>query len=895
MVRGWIVAIATLGLVAAPCGADSEEPGEMKPFVMPPLEAPGEWVDLRPIFDGPRGEDLPPIRTNDEGHFTAGGRRVRFWGVNLCFEACFPTHDVADRIARRLAAFGVNAVRFHHMDMRAFPRGIWKDDFSGFDPEALDRLDYLLAALKSRGLYADINLHVSRDFSRTGASASKDEVSSFGKLVCTFDPELIELQKRYARELLTHENRYTGLRYADDPVVGLVEISNENSAFLAMSRHYGKGVAPKYEAMLTEQWNAWLAERYESDEALRKAWAEGATPRGPELLRDGVLPAEAVGESWTIESHHGATMTTVREDEGLRLAIEKITDTAWHLMLKQVPLEVEKDRVYTARFRARAEKPRSIHLVVQRDGEPYENLGLSRSVRLGDAWERHDVTFTASADARDARFAFVLGGATADVWLADVSLTPGGRYGLRETESLEDGSVERLRSGDAATPARATDFMKFLAHVDRSFFEGMRDFLREELGVEAPITGTEGFALTSDWVQSHLDFVDSHAYWQHPHFPNRAWDPRDWTISNTPMVDEPAGSTLLGLTFQRVRRPDDEAPPRPFTCTEYQHPAPSDYQAEGIPMVASFAAAQDWDGVFLFAYSHSGNWDRAYPAGFFDMHSHPLKMVQMAAGALLFRRGDVPELPVAVATGLPPERMFRLAGRYGPWTDHIMNKPATEAPPAARFFGRYGIEPFAFKGAATRILQPTEKLQLPVESPEEGPWGWCSAGDVLQWSSRGKGTHTGVYTARGRRSAVLVGFAAGAERKVGPVHVTLERPEFAAVTLSALDGEPLEHSRRILLTACARLENTDQGWNKARTSVGDRWGEAPTLIEPVRARFRLDHASAPGARLVALDGRGRPLKELPVETREASLAWTLSGEPATLWYVLTVEPNEGGL
>jgi len=36
-----------------------------------------------------------------DGHFFRGGRRVRIWGVNLCFGANFPDHDAAALVARR--------------------------------------------------------------------------------------------------------------------------------------------------------------------------------------------------------------------------------------------------------------------------------------------------------------------------------------------------------------------------------------------------------------------------------------------------------------------------------------------------------------------------------------------------------------------------------------------------------------------------------------------------------------------------------------------------------------------------------------------------------------------------------------------------------------------------
>ena len=357
------------------------------------------------------------------------------------------------------------------------------------------------------------------------------------------------------------------------------------------------------------------------------------------------------------------------------------------------------------------------------------------------------------------------------------------------------------------------------------------------------------------------------------------------------MVDVPTKSTLTSLARHRVMYPDDKSAARPFTVTEYNHAAPNDYQAEGIPMIASFAAAQDWDGIFLFAYRHSGDWNRDHVRSFFDIAANPVKMAQMAAGALMFRRGDIPALPASVVTALPPDRMAELAGRYGPWSDDIFKAPELNAPPVVQFFGRYAIAPFAMpgpEGSPTRLLQKAGQFELPKAANEDGPWSWSTADDVLRWTAKGPGS--GIYTAHGRRSVAVVGFAAGKPQEVGPVRVDLKSPRFAAITLSSLDGKPLDKSSRILVTACARTENTDQKWNEARTSVTNQWGKAPTLIEPVRARLILNHAPGGKPRLIAIGGDGKPLKELPVEIADDG-KWdiNLPGDPATLWYVLTVE------
>ncbi|HOI54018.1 MAG TPA: carbohydrate binding domain-containing protein [Phycisphaerae bacterium] len=883
---------------AAARGKETSSPaaaaGGFVPFVLPPQGVPAE-PDLRRVFDGPRGDALPRVAV-EGGHFVADGRRVRFWGVNLCFGACFPSHEAADRLAARLAAFGVNCVRFHHMDHHAWPTGLWKKDFSGLEPEALDRLDYLLAALKREGVYANINLHVSRDFSRTGAAVKPEELTEFGKIVCLFDPELIELQKRYARDVLGHRNAYTKLTYAEDPVVALVELSNENSALLAQSAYGRNGFSPRYERLLGDLWNAWLCDRYDSDNALREAWAVGELPRGPEMLAGGAdLTRDVIEAHWRLGVLDAARMTAepverqAGQPHAVRLNVQAVTDTAWHLQFMQPGLTIRKGRFYSVRMLARADASRSIHVVAQQHDAPWETLGLSEQVTLTDTWRPVELGFEATADCDNARLSVSVGQATGAVDLAEISLTPGGRTGLGERETLTKRNVAMVRPDDLAAEGRRRDWAAFLTDLDLRYFTGMRQHLIKELGVKAAVTGTAGWTAPGDWVQSHLDFVDSHAYWQHPHFPNRPWDERDWVIGNTPMADEPQRSTLVTLARHRVMYPDNRSAARPFTVTEYNHSAPSEYQAEGVPMIASFAAAQDWDGVFLFAYRHGADWDNDYVRGFFDIAGNPVKMAQMAAGALMFRRGDIPELPVSVVTALSPERMLRLAGRYGVWSDRVLD--AAGATPEAIFFGRYSVAMFDMAGSSdTHLVQPGNEFRLPPLSPERGPWSMTTAGDVLRWTAAGP--RTGLYTARGARSVAVVGSSRGRPQRLGPVTVEIDGPDFAAVTVSSLDGQPLEMSGRMLVTACARMENTDQQWNEARTSVGDRWGKAPTRIEPVRATIRLESQAAAieGYRLHALDGTGTSVKEWAAERAEGG-AWTirLPGDPGTLWYLIVTD------
>src|SRR3546814_18494629 len=65
-----------------------------------------------------------------------------------------------------------------------------------------------------------------------------------------------------------------------------------------------------------------------------------------------------------------------------------------------------------------------------------------------------------------------------------------------------------------------------------------------------------------------------------------------------------------------------------------------------IPILASYAALQDWDGIFFYTFETkiSGKWTPMI-GDHFDMTLDPVKMAQMPAGAMIFLRGDVSAAP----------------------------------------------------------------------------------------------------------------------------------------------------------------------------------------------------------------------------------------------------------
>ncbi|PTX92185.1 hypothetical protein DB346_24915 [Verrucomicrobia bacterium LW23] len=283
---------------------------------------PGSVFDFSSLTEAPAGKFGPIVATSD-GHFEFRGRpgnRVRFWGVNLCFTANYLDRKEADALAERLKRSGYNAVRFHHFDGELIRPGnpSWE-----VDANKLDRLDYLFAALKKRGIYINIDLYTFRTF-------SDEEFKSFGH--GSDDPEITDRRAwfkwilpisakaheswcKFAKRLLSHRNPYTGMTWAEDPaLIGICPV-NEDTITMQSER----------EPMLAAY------------EKLLPAWKE-ANPRLPKMT-----PEEELNLFLQVKQQESDTrMRDYLKSLGVQALI---TGTNFGCNITQVPLRERYDYV----------------------------------------------------------------------------------------------------------------------------------------------------------------------------------------------------------------------------------------------------------------------------------------------------------------------------------------------------------------------------------------------------------------------------------------------------------------------------------------------------------------------------------------------------------------------
>lgn len=816
-------------------------------FYLPP----GDSTPQQFLPEFPKNPITDFVATTPDGHFEAGGERLRFWGVNVTTGACFPVKPKAPWIAARMRKMGINLVRFHHMDNN------WTDDNGNIFYQnsnttqvlnffALDKLHYFLAQLKDEGIYANINLHVSRTFREGDGVLHADSLLEFGKAVTMFDRWLIHLQKQYASQLLSPVNPYTGLAMANDPVVAMVEISNENTLYGYWRddrlRHFSHGgeLMQRHVDSLNWKWNQFLQQKYPSQAALAASWNAGATAPGTnEQLMDGGFENNNASGAWTMELHDAAaaTLSIVQTNpyagqDCARVNVTNVTGTDWHIQFKQVGMSVEAGKAYTVRFAARAGQNATVYSYIMQDAAPY-NWYNGQQFNLTTQWQEFNYTFTAPEDNNGTvRMGFSFDNQLGSFFFDNMSFSEAGATGVLPGESLSAGNLRRIDYSErlAFTNGRISDMAEFYLTLQRNYFNEMRTYLRDTISVQVPITGSNAWGGPSDiFTQQDMDYVDDHSYWDHPNFP-AGWSTSNWTIENQPMVKSDWWTTMIdvfgGLALKN----------KPYTISEYRHPFPNRFEVEMMPWMTAYAAFNNADGIMFFDYNGSHDaWEKDMVENHFSLHRNSAQMALSPIFGYVFRNGLIEPEPSPVEVHYPTDYLFGEVtrqddvGRWGTWLPYDGSQAHTTAIRTSGFGGN-GTPDFSQVPAPPGSLAVTSTGQTSVDF-EKGM----------------------LKTVTPNFVSVCGQLDENLPHPAGAMQV-LDGNGFAAVAWLSLSGSPLNGKGKSVLAVSSKTQNTGMVWD-GTNSIHDDWGNQPTEMYPMKLTLELQ-ADAASLRVFPLSNTG---------------------------------------
>ncbi len=135
---------------------------------------------------------------------------------------------------------------------------------------------------------------------------------------------------------------------------------------------------------------------------------------------------EVRNNKWRIQIAPGNVVQLVfpaSQSDLVRISISKAdTKIPWHIQLNQDRISVRERHLYILTFRARADRVRNIVAAVSKAHEPWDSLGLYKTIGLTQNWQSFELEFKAIEDDDDARIHFDVGGNGASVELSGVVL-----------------------------------------------------------------------------------------------------------------------------------------------------------------------------------------------------------------------------------------------------------------------------------------------------------------------------------------------------------------------------------------------------------------------------------------------------------------------------------------
>ena len=433
-------------------------------------------------------------------------------------------------------------------------------------------------------------------------------------------------------------------------------------------------------------------------------------------------------------------------------------------------------------------------------------------------------------------------------------------------------------------------FSRFLADVESDFEARAVRFLRDEIGLKAPISNMSAWMQPPEYqgilAGPTQDYIEGHSYCDHPTWVGGAWGLPCRVGRENPVRQRThsMGHGAMGATLKRIFG-------KPFCITEFNYVAPNPHRGAGGLLFGAEAAAQDWSGAWRFDWASSKNGIEKPGTGYcglFAINCDPLRQASERIAQMLFLRGDLAPCVDAYAILLPPSKIVKTFDGES----HQLNTPWPELAWRARLGTVWAEE--APSWARWVDPYPDYYKRLPPVPDDIPQRAAPVADDIPQRDDIVLDREAGWFKVATPRTCGV--FAEGGEHEAGALKVALavsdEAQNSATVWASSLDGEPLARSRHILVGMLTDLRNTgmeaeDGGVGASSLSGGPtilvrKWGGLPYLVRAGQAKVELatevearDVPSRAGWRCWALSQGGRRVAEIPVNgTTDGGIAFT---------------------
>lgn len=298
---------------------------------------------------------------------------------------------------------------------------------------------------------------------------------------------------------------------------------------------------------------------------------------------------------------------------------------------------------------------------------------------------------------------------------------------------------------------------------------------------------------------------------------------------------------------------------RAVSITEWNVPYPRADRFTAPLYVASIAALQGWDAPMIYNYSQR-SFEKPSRQGTWSTFSDVAITGMMPAAALLYRRGHVRAAEKSYCIMLDKQKLYMQSSH-----PRNMASPRTLVEQSKVAIGLPDTDELDWDrqtkvDEAVQVITDTDRDFIPPEQD----FVRSDTGELTRdWVN-------GYQIIDADKTQAVQGW-------VGSATLNLKQTTFeiatakAAVAVSSLDGRPIGQSRKMLISAVARV-------------VPSTGGSMPLLSEPVTGEIRV--AGPAGLKLIPLAGDGKRLGVLELQYTNKRYVVQLPASKGTHWFLL---------
>ncbi|RMF33422.1 MAG: hypothetical protein D6747_06975 [Chlorobiota bacterium] len=813
----------------------------------------------------------PPVTTAAKGRIAISngklvypdGTRARLYGVTIAGPAVFPDSSQAIAVAARLRSLGINLVRLTLFDYTNYNDAsiiIRSNTTSrGFDSAMLRRFDWFIAQLRQQGIYVSLVIRAARLARRDDGVPGWDSVRYSGRIYSYFLPSYQMLVRDFVRDLLSRRNLFTGVPYADDPTIALIELEQDNSIFTQWIANtvfplsQGGQLSYLHAHMLDSAFIRYVLAKYGSAQAAQAAWR--VVPRTTANTVGNPSFEDPFDNTWLLSLSGGAVAIVERDpldkkDGGysMRIRISQPGTAAGNVRYRNIQPQLQRYALYRLQLWARTDVPQ--RLVTFAIG----NFSIRDTLR--PQWREYSYTFRSNVEGA-AEFRVDAGGTSGDVWLDNIRLSAVEEPALLSGESFSNYTVARSRYAQYTVHSlpRWRDNLLFYESLAEKWFSWMARLIHDTLRCKALIApGTQQSLLNDIYVARLLDLPSVGTGWDSPYRRIAgATSDSAWYITNDPQLGNRNGGILYIPARTRIAG-------KPLMVNSYNVPYPFSAMGELTTLLPAYLAYQDADIFVLSYYAYNRSslvtpWVRnrygpnaAGTITHYEYAGNPAVTSALPFSSAVFCNG-------LIRPALDEMRLeqTREALDFPPFNQSGAFFLASGADARIPLFRRVAIDSFS---ATLQSYQPHREIPALADQGSVNTSQLLSDTEELLWNA----TDT-VFLVRAPRYRAAIGVLRGKILDVSGANThTVERLDngwVGSCEFLSLDSAGLDSAESVAILLLSRTAASNAIWS-GDSSTHRGWGTEPMQLEAMTVTLTWRH-NADTLRIIPLDSLGRPI------------------------------------